>query len=74
MRKPEADSIMTNENLVTEATETAGPAQEPVADTQLHGEKKGVKVLSLEIDENDDLGGDPYNRTGSFCVPEFSDD
>ena len=27
---------------------------------------KDVKVVSLEIDENDDYGGDPYNHTGSF--------
>ena len=28
---------------------------------------KGVQVLSLQI-EDDDLGGDPYNRTGHFCL------
>ena len=27
---------------------------------------KGVPMLSLEIEEN--LGGDPYNRTGQFCL------
>ena len=27
---------------------------------------KGVRMLSLEIEEN--LGGDPYNRTGQFCL------
>ena len=32
-----------------------------------------VKVVLLEIDENDDVGGDPYNHTGSYCVPEFDD-
>ena len=37
------------------------------------GEKKPTKVLKLSIDENDDFGGDPYNHTGSFCVPEFDD-
>jgi hypothetical protein len=26
---------------------------------------KGVRVLSLQI-EDEDLGGDPYNRTGHF--------
>ena len=35
---------------------------------------KGVEVLSLEIDENFDLGGDPYNHTGSHCVIELKDD
>ncbi len=29
---------------------------------------KEVKVVALSIDENDDFGGDPYNRTGSHCV------
>ena len=35
--------------------------------------KKPVKVVALEIEESD-LGGDPYNHTGSFCVPEFEED
>ena len=34
--------------------------------------KKPVKVVSFEI-EDSDSGGDPYNHTGSFCVPEFDD-
>lgn len=25
------------------------------------------------IDDNDYAGGDPYNHTGSFCVPKFDD-
>lgn len=33
---------------------------------------KDVKVVSLSI-EDDDSGGDPYNRTGSHCVLEFDD-
>ena len=36
-------------------------------------QKKPVKVVSFEIEDSDD-GGDPYNHTGSFCVPEFEDD
>lgn len=35
---------------------------------------KGVEVLSLEIDDDFDLGGDPYNRTGSHCIIEIEDD
>ncbi len=35
--------------------------------------KKPVKVVSFEIEETDD-GGDPYNHTGSFCVPDFEED
>lgn len=33
-----------------------------------------VQVVSLEIEEADDFGTDPYNRTGSFCVPDFEDE
>ena len=30
-----------------------------------------VEVTSLELDIDDDAGGDPYNCTGQFCVPAF---
>ena len=65
---------MTNDKPTAEILRAAYPGQAPAADETLPGAKKGVKVMSLELDENDDLGGDPYNHTGSFCVPEFSDD
>ena len=29
---------------------------------------KGVSVLSLEIEDDDEAGGDPYNHTGSHYV------
>lgn len=32
------------------------------------------EVMSLEIDENDDFGSDPYNRTGSHCVLKIGED
>ena len=32
------------------------------------------EVINLEIDDNDDFGGDPYNRTGSHCVLKIDDD
>jgi hypothetical protein len=35
---------------------------------------KDVEVVALEIDENYDLGGDPYNHTGSHCVVKLRDD
>lgn len=35
--------------------------------------KKPVRLVSFEIEETDG-GGDPYNHTGSFCVPEFDGD
>ena len=30
-----------------------------------------IEITSLELDTEDDAGGDPYNRTGQFCVPVF---
>ena len=36
--------------------------------------KQDVEVISLEIDEDFDLGGDPYNRTGTHCVIEIRKD
>lgn len=33
-----------------------------------------VEVVSLSIDEDFDLGGDPYNRTGQFVALERRDD
>ncbi len=32
-----------------------------------------VEVLSLSIDEDFDLGGDPYNRTGQFVALELDE-
>ena len=32
------------------------------------------EVVNLEIDENDDFGTDPYNRTGAYCVLELGED
>lgn len=33
-----------------------------------------VEVIALEIDDDFDLGGDPYNHTGSHCVVKLRDD
>ena len=30
--------------------------------------RQGIDVMSLEIAPDHDSGGDPYNRTGSYCV------
>lgn len=48
-----------------------------VDESAVLGESKpvqDVKIVSLEIDEADDFGTDPYNRTGSFCVPDFEEE
>lgn len=30
-----------------------------------------VEVASLQIDDDFDSGGDPYNQTGQYCVEEL---
>ena len=30
--------------------------------------RQGIDVMSLEIAPDLDSGGDPYNRTGSYCI------
>ncbi len=36
--------------------------------------RQDVEVIALEIDEDFDLGGDPYNHTGSHCVIKIRED
>lgn len=70
------DRIMSNEKtpIRTDREEPLLPKLDddgnPVGETK---PTKPAKVVALTIDENDDFGGDPYNHTGSFCVPEFDD-
>ena len=42
--------------------------------TLTNGRSHPMEVEELEIDENDDFGSDPYNRTGSHCVLELGED
>ena len=35
--------------------------------------RQEVEVIALEIDEEFDLGGDPYNHTGSHCIVKLRD-
>lgn len=42
------------------------PAQDPARNATKP--RQDVEVIALEIDEDFDIGGDPYNRTGSHCV------
>ncbi|NCF15264.1 MAG: hypothetical protein GWP62_08145 [Gammaproteobacteria bacterium] len=66
---------MSNEKTTVDSV-PATPAvrgQAAIAESSKPG-KKDVKLVSLSIDENDDFGGDPYNRTGSHCVLKFDDD
>ena len=61
-----------NENTTKDVLKTSFNAA--VSDeAATKADKKPVKVVSFEIEESDG-GGDPYNHTGSFCVPDFDDD
>ncbi len=37
-------------------------------DASQAGRGQGIEILSLKIADELDTGGDPYNRTGSFCI------
>ncbi len=43
-------------------------------DASQAGRGQGIEILSLKIADDFDAGGDPYNRTGSFCVIKKRDD
>ena len=44
------------------------------ADTAVSGLRQGVELVSLEMADDPDSGGDPYNRTGQFCIIKIQDD
>lgn len=65
-------NMSNNENTTKDVWKTPfNPAVKE--DAAKKADKKPVKVVSFEIEESDG-GGDPYNHTGSFCVPDFNDD
>ena len=74
MGKHTADKIMSNEEITTKDPWKT-PFTQAVNDDDAaeQAQKKPVKVVSFEIEDTDD-GGDPYNHTGSFCVPEFDEE
>ena len=68
------DEIMSNEkttsrNLCGIPVTTAVRGNAAVAGAK----PPAPEVINLEIDENDDFGSDPYNRTGSHCVLKIDD-
>lgn len=68
---------MSNENSATNNA-VAAPAPPAVSGRgTVAGLKKragSIDAVALEIDENADFGGDPYNHTGSHCVLKFGED
>ena len=68
------DGIMSNERIAN--TEAANDPHGPVADDREKAVKPekpsdDAKLESLSVDDSDNFGGDPYNHTGSYCVPKF---
>lgn len=59
---------LSTEQLATRRRPAQGPARKAVKPSQ------DVEVIALEIDEDFDLGGDPYNHTGSHCIVKLRDD
>ena len=66
--------------MSNEKTTIGNPGKTPVIPTvRSYGAVAGAKpqvseVINLEIDEDDDFGSDPYNRTGSHCVLKVDND
>ena len=71
---------MTVEIMSNEKTTIGNPGKTPVIPTvRSYGAVAAAKpqapeVINLEIDEDDDFGSDPYNRTGSHCVLKIDND
>jgi len=42
-------------------------------DASQAGRGQGIEILALNIANEFDAGGDPYNRTGSFCIVKNRD-
>ena len=60
-----------NEGSATPAGPETGAEEK---DASQAGLGSGVEILSLKIADEIDTGGDPYNRTGSFCDIKNPDD
>ncbi len=61
----------------SEGEEPAKPAGQEAdvepKDASQAGRGHGIEILSLKIADELDTGGDPYNRTGSFCIIKNQD-
>jgi len=57
-------------NTLGEESETSIGSEtgtEP-SDASQAGRRQDIEILALNIANEFDAGGDPYNRTGSFCI------
>jgi len=67
---------MSNEKITNRILRKAPVMPAVAGKSQLAGEKREpseIEVVGLEI-ADDNLGGDPYNRTGTHCVLKIDDD
>ena len=66
--------------MSNEKTTIGNPGKTPVIPTVWSygavaaARPQAPEVINLEIDEDDDFGSDPYNRTGSHCVLKIDND
>ncbi len=63
------------DNLREGSEEPTGP-ETPVEpkDASQAGRGQGIEILSLKVADDLDAGGDPYNRTGQFCIIKIRDE
>ncbi len=61
-------SIEKNSEGEEPAEPTGQEADVEPKDASQAGRGHGIEILSLKIGDEHDTGGDPYNRTGSFCI------
>lgn len=61
-------SIQKNSEGEEPAKPTGQEADVEPKDASQAGRGQGIEIVSLKIADELDAGGDPYNRTGSFCI------
>jgi hypothetical protein len=67
-------SIGKNNQGEESATPTGQETDVEAKDASQAGRGQGIEIVSLKIADELDSGGDPYNRTGSFCIIKKRDD
>ena len=73
MGKYLTDVIMSNEKTMRNSVRVMPIARGHAPISGSEKPVKDVEVVSLSLDDNDDFGSDPYNRTGSHCILKIDD-
>ena len=71
------DSVMLiRKNASSDEAAALTPGKLPVEPAAVMQQRlvQEVEITSLEIEQDQDQGCDPYNRTGQFCIVEISKD